>query len=66
MGCLRTHPPGAYLKLREFQDFLQASPELSSIILRAASSRNATSTGLEQYTAGDMFRTVRRHEELLG
>lgn len=45
-------------KLHEFRDILESNQELSRVILRVASTRNASSTRLEYCTSADMFKMI--------
>lgn len=45
-------------KLHEFRDILESNHELSRVILRVASTRNTSSTGLEQCNPGDIFEMI--------
>lgn len=50
----------ARYKLREFRNILESNQELSRTILRVASARNASSTGLENFNSGDMFEMIQQ------
>lgn len=45
-------------KLHEFRDILESNQELSRVILRVASTRNASSTGIEHCSSADMFKMI--------
>lgn len=51
---------GPRCKLHDFRDILESNHELSRIILRVASTRNTSSTGLEQCDPGDMFELIQQ------
>lgn len=53
----RTNPR---YKLHEFRDILESNHELSRVILRIASTRNNSSTGLEQCNPGDMLELIQQ------
>lgn len=48
------------MKLHEFRDILELNEELSRVILQVASTRNASSTGLQNFDPGDMLEMVQQ------
>lgn len=42
-------------KIHEFKDILESNQELSRLILRIASTRTASNTGLKHFNSGDVF-----------
>lgn len=52
--------PNLRSKLHKFRDILESNHELSRVILQVASTRNTSSTGLEQCNPGEMFKLIQQ------